>query len=162
MAREGMPMTWHDTLEGLKQELAEVRAERERRAEAEDAELQSERDDLSQMARTLGINELLAEMNATLLDGKGGIEPLVGWEPGPGDLELDPGVGMNGDEPDDGNTDVVTTVLSWEERGEMEIAVDLGLSDDGIYLQINEIEIRPERDALEQGLIEAFRDELEL
>ncbi len=157
-------MTWRDTLEGLKQELAEVRAERERRVEAEDAELQSERDDLSQMAQTLGINELLAEMNATLLDGKGNIETIVGWESGPEDLELDPGIGMNGDEPDDGegDTDVVTTILSWDERGDMEIAVDLGLSDDGIYLQINEIEIRPERDALEQGLIEAFRDELEL
>ena len=40
--------------------------------------------------------------------------------------------------------------------------VDLGLSKDGIYLQINEIEIRPEREALEQGLIEAFKDELDL
>ncbi len=157
-------MTWHDTLEGLKQDLAEVRAERERRVEAEDAELQSERDDLSQTAQTLGVNELLAEMNATLLDGKGAIETIIGWESGPDDLELDPGIGMNGDEPGDieGDTDVITTILSWEERGEMEIAVDLGLSDDGIYLQINEIEIRPEREALEQGLIQAFKDELEL
>ncbi|MCI0812029.1 MAG: hypothetical protein J4O10_10815, partial [Chloroflexi bacterium] len=80
-----------------------------------------------------------------------------------GDPELDPGISMNGDEPDDDeDTDVITTILSWDEGGEMEIAVDLGLSDDGIYLQINEIEIRPERDALEQGLIEAFRDELDL
>lgn len=38
----------------------------------------------------------------------------------------------------------------------------ISLSDEGIYLQINEIEIRPERDALEQGLIVAFRDELDL
>ena len=157
-------MTWRDTLEGLKQDLAEVREQRQRRLEAEDADLQKERDDLSQMAQTLGIGELLAEMNATLLDGKGNIETLVGWESGPEELEMDPGIGMNGDEPSDGeqDTDVVTTILSWEERGEMEIAVDLGLSDDGIYLQINEIEVRPERDALEQGLIEAFRDELEL
>ena len=157
-------MTWRDTLEGLKQDLAEVRAQRQRRLEAEDADLQKERDDLSQMAQTLGIGELLAEMNATLLDGKGNIETIVGWESGPEELEMDPGIGMNGDEPDDGeqDTDVVTTILSWDERGEMEIAVDLGLSDDGIYLQINEIEVRPERDALEQGLIEAFRDELEL
>ena len=157
-------MTWHDTLEGLKQDLAEVRAQRQRRLEAEDADLQKERDDLSQMAQTLGIGELLAEMNATLLDGKGNIETIVGWESGPEDLEMDPGIGMNGDEPGDGeqDTDVVTTILSWDERGEMEIAVDLGLSDDGIYLQINEIEVRPEREALEQGLIEAFREELEL
>lgn len=157
-------MTWRDTLEGLKQDLAEVREQRQRRLEAEDADLQKERDDLSQMAQTLGIGELLAEMNATLLDGKGNIETIVGWESGPEELEMDPGIGMNGDEPDDGeqDTDVVTTILSWDERGEMEIAVDLGLSDDGIYLQINEIEVRPEREALEQGLIEAFREELEL
>ena len=156
-------MTWRETLEGLKQELADVRSDRERRVEAEDAELKSEREDLAQMAQTLGIDELLAEMNATLLDGKGNIEKIIGWEATPGDdMELEPGIGMNGDEPDDGDTDVITTILSWDERGEMEIAVDLGLSEDGIYLQINEIEIRPERDALEQGLIEAFRDELEL
>jgi len=44
----------------------------------------------------------------------------------------------------------------------LEIAVDLGLSSEGIYLQINEIEIRPEREAFEQGLIVAFKDELEI
>ncbi|MDA1128820.1 MAG: hypothetical protein O2913_08985 [Chloroflexi bacterium] len=157
-------MTWHETLEGLKQELADVRAERERRLEAEDTELQSEREGLSQTNRTLGISELLAEMNATLLDGKGSIEVIVGWEPHVEELELDPGIGMNGDEPEgiEGEADVITTILSWDERGDLEIAVDLGLSADGIYLQINEIEIRPEREALEQGLVEAFRDELEL
>ncbi len=157
-------MSWHDTLEGLKQELTEVRAQRQRRLVEDQAGLQKERDDLGRMAQDLGVDELLAEMNTTLLDGKGEIETIVGWESRSGELELDPGISMNGDEPgdDDEDTDVITTILSWEEGGEMEIAVDLGLSDEGIYLQINEIEIRPEREALEQGLIEAFRDELEL
>ena len=157
-------MTWRDTLEGLKQELTDVRAHRQRRVDEDEAGLQKEREDLTGTAQTLGINELLAEMNATLLDGKGAIETFVGWESSPGDSELDPGISMNGDEPDDDDedTDVITTILSWEEGGEMEIAIDLGLSNDGIYLQINEIEIRPEREALEQGLIDAFRDELDL
>ena len=157
-------MTWRDTLEGLKQELIEVRTQRQRRVEEEDAGLQKERDDLSRMAKDLGVNELLAEMNATLLDGKGEIQTIIGWESDDGDPDLDGVISMNGDEPDDDDedTDVITTILSWEEGGEMEIAVDLGLSDEGIYLQINEIEIRPERDALEQGLIVAFRDELDL
>ena len=157
-------MTWRDTLEGLKQELTEVRTQRQRRVEEEDAGLQKERDDLSRMAKDLGVDELLAEMNATLLDGKGEIETIIGWESNDGDPDLDGVISMNGDEPDDDDedTDVITTILSWEEGGEMEIAVDLGLSDEGIYLQINEIEIRPERDALEQGLIVAFRDELDL
>ena len=157
-------MTWRDTLEGLKQELTEVRTQRQRRVEEEDAGLQKERDDLSRMAKDLGVDELLAEMNATLLDGKGEIETIIGWESDDGDPDLDGVISMNGDEPDDDDedTDVITTILSWEEGGKMEIAVDLGLSDEGIYLQINEIEIRPERDALEQGLIVAFRDELDL
>jgi hypothetical protein len=157
-------MTWRDTLEGLKQELTEVRTQRQRRVEEEDAGLQKERDDLSRKAKDLGVDELLAEMNATLLDGRGEIETIIGWESDDGDPDLDGVISMNGDEPDDDDedTDVITTILSWEEGGEMEIAVDLGLSNEGIYLQINEIEIRPERDALEQGLIVAFRDELDL
>ena len=157
-------MTWRETLEGLKEDLNEVRAQRQKQVDEDEAGLEKERDGLSQTARELGVDGLLAEMNATLLDGKGKVETIVGWESSDEDLDIDPGISMNGGEPDDGNddTDVITTILSWNEGGEMEIAVDLGLSDEGIYLQINEIEIRPEREALEQGLIEAFRDELEL
>ena len=157
-------MTWRETLEGLKQELTDVRAVRQRRVDEDEAGLQKERDDLSRTSQDLDVDGLLAEMNATLLDGKGEIETIVGWESTGEDPDQEAGISMNGDEPDedDEDTDVITTILSWEEGGEMEIAVDLGLSDDGIYLQINEIEIRPEKDALEQGLIEAFRDELDL
>ena len=156
-------MTWRETLEGLKEELTNIRAQRQSRVDEEAAGLQKEREDLSNRACELGINELLAEMNNTLLDGNGAIETIVGWVTADDDLELEPGISMNGEEPaEDDDTDVITTILSWEESGDLEIAVDLGLSDDGIYLQINEIEIRPEQAALEQGLIEAFRDELEL
>ena len=161
-------MTWHDTLQGLKQDLIEVRAQRQRRIEEAEAGLKKERDDLSLMSKNLGVEELLAEINATLLDGKGEIETIVGWESDEEeDLDLASGlkiidVDPEGLEDDDEDTDVITTILSWDEGGDLEIAVDLGLSNEGIYLQINEIEIRPEREALEQGLIEAFKDELEL
>ena len=157
-------MTWRETLEGLKEDLNEVRAQRQKQVDEDEAGLKKERDGLSQTARELGVDGLLAEMNATLLDGKGEVETIVGWESSDEDLDIDPSISMNGGEPDDedDDTDAITTILSWNEGGEMEIAVDLGLSDEGIYLQINEIEIRPEREALEQGLIEAFRDELEL
>ena len=155
-------MTWLETLQDLKDELTDVRAERQRRVDEEASGLEKERDALSERAQELGIDELLAEMNITLLDGAGEIETIVGWVSADNDLELEPGISMNGEELDDDDTDVITTILSWEEGGDLEIAVDLGLSEDGIYLQINEIEIRPERGALEQGLIEAFRDELDL
>jgi|TARA_Y100001001_G_scaffold61933_1_gene58897 hypothetical protein len=157
-------MTWRDTLEGLKQDLNEVRARRQIRVEEEEAGLKKERDDLSLMAKNLGVDELLAEMNFTLLDGKGQIETIIGWEPDDEDAEDDLGISIIDEvsKDDDGDTEVITTILSWDEGGDLEIAVDLGLSKDGIYLQINEIEIRPEREALEQGLIEAFKDELDL
>ena len=161
-------MTWHDTLQGLKQDLIEVRAQRQRRIEEAESGLKKERDDLSLMSKNLGVEELLAEINATLLDGKGEIETIIGWESDyEEDLDLASGlkiidVDPEGPEDDDEDTDVITTILSWDEGGDLEIAVDLGLSNEGIYLQINEIEIRPEREALEQGLIEAFKDELEL
>lgn len=160
-------MTWRDTLEDLKQDLVEVRAQRERRVEEAEAGLKKEREDLSLMAQNLGVAELLGEMNSTLLDGKGEIETIVGWEADEeeeDDSDLTSGISIidAGLDDDDGDTDVITTILSWDEGGELEIAVDLGLSDEGIYLQINEIEIRPEREALEQGLIVAFKDELEL
>ncbi|SVA32999.1 uncharacterized protein METZ01_LOCUS85853, partial [marine metagenome] len=57
-------------MQGLKQELTAVRALRQRRVEDDEAGLQKERDDLSRMAQDLGLDGLLAEMNATLLDGK--------------------------------------------------------------------------------------------
>jgi hypothetical protein len=157
-------MSWQETLEDLKTELVDVRAKRKDRVEEEEAGRKKERDDLSFMAKNLGIDELLAEMNATLLDGKGEVETIIGWDDDDDELDLEAEISMNGEEPDDDgeDTEVITTILSWDEGGELEIAVDLGLSDEGIYLQINEIEVRPEREALEKGLVEAFRDELDL
>ncbi len=157
-------MTWRDTLLDLKQELAEVRSVRKQRVAEEDAELARERQELIELARTLGISELLSEMNAALLDGSGEIETIVAWDDQDQADELEPAfVALGGTDVDDAEgNDVITTLLSWDESGDLEIVVDLGLSDEGTYLQINGIEIRPEREALEKGLVEAFRDELEL
>ena len=94
-------MTWRETLEGLKDELTNTRARRQSRVDEEAASLQKEREDLSNRAQQLGINELLAEMNNTLLDGNGAIETIVGWVTADDDLELEPGISMNGEEPDE-------------------------------------------------------------
>ena len=150
-------MAWRDTLGRLREELAEVRAERQRLAAAEDAEIQQQREELSRQAATLGITQLLNEMNATLLDGQGDIETIVSWEaPADGDDE------DADDLEEEEEADLIATILTWEEAGEREIAVDLGLGEDGTYLQVNGVAIRLEAGALEQALAEAFRDELEL
>ena len=161
-------VSWRDNLVRLKEELADVRARRQQRVEEEDAELDREREALTRQSQDLGIIELLTEMNATLLDGRGEVENIVGWETGGIESEpLEPSIVnpsiVNLDADDDlEQGDVITTVLSWEEGGDLEMVVDLGISDDGTYLQVNGIEIRPERGALEQALVEAFRDELDL
>ena len=157
-------MTWHETLVELRDELAEVRAERKQHSVAYAAALQEVRGEMSRLADTLGIISLLSEINATLLNDQGAVETIVSWESGEsgesGDATAD-----DGDEDDAGDQDqedVITTVLAWEEDGEREIAVEVVATEDGISLQVNGVEIRGERDALEQGLVEAFRDELEV
>jgi len=149
-------MAWRDTLLQIREELADLRAKRRTQVEADQAEIDRQREELTQLAGTLGITQLLEEMNATLLDGKGAIERMVSWEPDDEDEEP-----MLDDDVEE-EADVITGILTWEEGGELELAVDLGISDEGTYLQVNGIDIRPEREALEQALVEGFRDELNL
>lgn len=149
-------MAWLDSLSELKEELAGVRAERLSQTSVNEAEIQKERDELSRLAESLEVSDLLAEMNATLLDGQGSVEKIVSWESDEedgGDEEADP---------DEEDADVIALILTWEERGERELAIDLGVTDDGTYVQVNGIEVRAEREALEPALLQAFREELEL
>ena len=148
-------MAWQDTLLELREELAAARAERLQRASEEAAEISKQRDELTQLAASLGISDVLSEMNRTLLDGKGDLETVVSWEPEEQDDDLSPE-----DDEDEEEADGISAFLTWEEAEEREIAVDLGLAEGGIYLQVNGVDIRPEREALEAALIEAFRDEL--
>ena len=155
-------MTWNETLVELREELAEVRAERKQQTEAEEAELQEVRGEMSRLADSLEIIGLLSEMNAALLDDQGTVEAIVSWESGDDaaddEDEDDDGDGLEGQN----GEDVITTVLAWEEDGEREIAVEVVATEEGISLQVNGVIIRGDRVALEQGLIEAFRDELEV
>ena len=59
-------MAWHETLVELREELAEVRADRKRQAAANEAELQEVRQAVSRLADSLGIISLLSEINSTL------------------------------------------------------------------------------------------------
>ena len=149
-------MAWLDSLSELKEELAGVRAERLSQTSVDEAEIQEERDELSRLAESLAVSDLLAEMNATLLDGQGSVEKIVSWE---SDEKDD---GDQGGDPEEEDADVIALILTWEERGERELAIDLGVTDDGIYVQVNGIEVRAEREALEPALLQAFRGELEL
>ncbi|MEE3142205.1 MAG: hypothetical protein VX307_06405 [Chloroflexota bacterium] len=148
-------MAWRDSLAELKEELANIRAERLSQASDEDAEIEKEREELSRLADSLRVSELLFDMNRTLLDGQGTVEKIVSWEADEEDED-----GPMAEEEED--ADVIALILTWEERGERELAIDLGVADEGVYVQINGIEIRAEREAMEPALLQAFREELEL
>ena len=161
-------MAWRDILVELRDELAEVRARRLQRAEEAEAELGQVRQEMADLSDTLGIGQLLTDINATLLEGRGEVETIVSWDQESDDrdseTELDDELGNSdlGADDEDDDEEAITNILSWDEDGDREIAVEIILDEEGVSLQVNGVEIRPEREALEQALVEAFRDELEL
>ncbi len=148
-------MAWQDSLAELKGELADIRDERRRLAEEEEADIRREREEISKMAEELAVSALLEDMNTVLLDGSGEVETITSWEEEEEDIVID-------GEEDEEEGDAIAAILSWDEGGEREIAIDVGVSDDGPFLQVNGVDIRPEREALEAALMQAFRDELEI
>ena len=161
-------MAWRDILVDLRDELAEVRARRLQRAEAAEAELGQARQEMTDLSDTLGIGQLLTDIHATLLEGRGEVETIISWDQDSDDrdseTELDDELGNSdlGADDEDDDEEAITNILSWDEDGDREIAVEIILDEEGVSLQVNGVEIRPEREALEQALVEAFRDELEL
>ena len=153
-------MAWRDTLRELRDDLAEIRAERQRERQVGEEERQAQRSELSRTSESLGLTGLLAEMNSVLLNGQGEVENILSWEEeNPEDPEE--GLLMLEDLEDLADEDFVNVVLTWEEDGEREIVVDLGFAEPGMYLLVNGVDIRPEQEALEQALVEAFRQQLE-
>ena len=158
-------MAWQDALLKLREDLAEVRAERSRRAAEAEAEHQQRQQQLSELATSLELSGLLAKLNDILLDSQGEIETFSSWETPEEEEDADAeaaDLALYDAEDEEEEADFFTAILSWEEDGEREIAVDLGLTDEGFSLRVNGVDTRLERDALEQSLVQAFRDELEI
>ena len=154
-------MAWRDTLRGLRDELAEIRAQRQRERQADEEEQQAQRLELGRIGESLGLTGLLQEMNSVLLNGQGEVENISSWEE---ETEEDPDESLlmldNLEELEE--SDYINAILTWEEDGEREIVVDLGFGEQGMSLLVNGVDIRLEQEALERALVEAFRQQLEL
>ncbi len=153
-------MAWRDTLRGLRDELAEIRAQRQSERQANEEEQQAQRLELGRIGESLGLTGLLQEMNSVLLNGQGEVENISSWEE---ETEEDPDESLlmldNLEEPEE--SDYINAILTWEEDGEREIVVDLGFGEQGMSLLVNGVDIRLEQEALERALVEAFRQQLE-
>ena len=154
-------MAWRDTLRELRDDLAEIRAQRQRERQENEAELQAQRLELGRSAESLGLVSLLQEMNSVLLNGQGQVENISSWEEEQ-EEDADESLLMLDSPEELDDSDYVNVILSWEEDGEREIVVDLGFTEQGMYLLVNGADIRPEQEALEQALVETFRQQLEL
>ncbi len=154
-------MAWRDTLRGLRDELAEIRAQRRREMQADEEEQRVQRLELGRIAESLGLTGLLQEMNSVLINGQGEVENISSWEE---ETEEDPDESLlmldNLEEPEE--SDYINAILTWEENGEREIVLDLGFGEKGMSLLVNGVDIRLEQEALERALVEAFRQQLEL
>ena len=124
-------MAWRDTLSTVRDDLAKLRAERQRQSEEENVRRQERQQELTRISGSLEVPRLLDDMNDILIRGQGHVETEVSWEI------------SDDDEPDDDedvdmidldeelveDADYITAILTWEENGEREIAVDLGWTD---------------------------------
>ena len=156
-------MAWRDTLTDLRDELADTRAQRLRQSKAEDAEAERARGVLSQLVDSLQIPQLLTELNEILLEGKGNLETFISWEGEDEDDEPEKGFNLVSLNEEQEELDEIYMSLTWEENDERTIEVEVGNSEDeGLYLMVNGVSIRHEQAALEQALVVAFREELDL
>lgn len=144
-------MPWRDSLLELKAELTESRATRMARMEAFDNEVAAEREQLQTTHQELEISQLIAEMNEVLLDGQGETETVREWEDEVDDEDYD-----------EDAADVITTALTWDEGEDLEVVCELVMLDEGLALMVNGVQIRLEREALEQALLDAFREQLRM
>ena len=156
-------MTWRDTLLDLRDELAETRAQRLRQTQEENTEAERVRGVLNQLVDSLQIPQLLTELNEILLEGKGNLETFISWEGEDEDDEPEKGFNLVSLNEEQEELDEIYMSLTWEENDERTIEVEAGNSEDeGLYLMVNGVSIRHEQAALEQALVVAFREELDL
>ena len=156
-------MAWRDTLTDLRDELADTRAQRLRQSKEENAEAERARGVLNQLVDSLQIPQLLTELNEILLEGKGNLETFISWEGEDEDDEPEKGFNLVSLNEEQEELDEIYMSLTWEENDERTIEVEVGNSEDeGLYLMVNGVSIRHEQAALEQALVVAFREELDL
>jgi len=151
-------MEWMDTLVNLKSDLTDARDKLRTDWQAIADGLAEKRLELVNQADAMDISSFLSQINTVLLEGQGTISYLQSWE----EESDDEASGLDESMDDFDDVDYVSTILTWQESGLCEIAVDVELGEQGIAVQVNEVEIRPDPESLKSALITAFKEELDL
>ena len=153
-------MDWSSELGTLRSELDSFRRDRDQRIILEEAERQERLPQLKDLLLSLDIEATLSEMNRLLLDRRGDLKVYAPWDL-QDEVEEGSEDAQDEDEEMEYEGDSVSAILTWEEEGTREIAVDLVMAGQRFYLQVNGTEVRRlEQDDIRKALIQAFKEEL--
>lgn len=118
------------------------------------AEMAERRELLEKFANGLGIEQLLGQMNETLLDGGARLIVDRSWQ-----------YDFEGDDDSDFDelTDEILYTLYWHDGDPVELEVRVGIdSDDAGYVMVEDEEIDDDEDSIQKALLDAFRDIAEI
>ncbi|HCG90334.1 MAG TPA: hypothetical protein DEZ08_00640 [Dehalococcoidia bacterium] len=151
---------WEDSLSNLSIDIENIRKERLELDAENRKEDQANRKLLLETANNLELESLLQSINEKILHNNGIITINNSWESETDFNEPEPE--PNADEQDEEDTDYISYVLDWDEDGEREIAIDIGLEDGSMYLEINGHDVALEAPEIQQMLINVIQEELEI
>lgn len=118
------------------------------------AEMAERRGLLEKFAGQLGIEQLLSEMNETLLDGGARLIVDRSWQ-----------YDFEGDDDSDFDelTDEILYTLYWHDGDPVEVEVRVGIdSDDAGYVMVEDAEIDDDEESIQKALLSAFREIAEI
>lgn len=165
-------MAWQEELLALRGEVETALSRILGEPVEEDTDVIRDRSELYQLAASLQIAQMLLDMNEIVLSGTGRVESTSLMEYYDEDDAFFQMEDLrDGGEQDDGDDDDTEDVeegeelritLFWEDSTECAVDVELGKSDDRIYLLVNGEEVRQQREVLETAVLDAFRKEMNL
>ena len=167
-------MAWRDDLLVLRNEVETALARILGEPVEEDAEVIRDRQELYQLATSLQVVQLLLDVNEVVLSGTGRVESTslmeyyddqefpYAMENLREDAEDEDEEDGEEDEEELDDNEELRFSLFWDDATECAVDVELGKSNDRIYLLVNGEEVRPQREVLETAVLDAFRAEMDL
>lgn len=167
-------MAWRDDLLVLRNEVETALARILGEPVEEDSEVIRDRQELYDLANSLQVAQMLLDVNEVVLSGTGRVEstslmeyyddqdfPYAMESLRENDEDEDEEDGEGQEEELDDNEELRFS-LFWDDSTECAVDVELGKSNDRIYLLVNGEEVRPQREVLETAILDAFRAEMDL
>ena len=165
-------MAWRDDLLVLRSEVETALARILGEPVEEDTEVIQDRQEIYQLAVSLQVAQLLLDVNEVVLSGTGRVEStsLMEYYDDDDVLYSMEDLGEEDEDEDDeegeeeelDDNEELRFSLFWDDATECAVDVELGKSNDRMYVLVNGEEVRPQREVLETAVLDAFRAEMNM